>query len=149
MDTKLGDLIYYKLPGKSLEDGLILIFFYHNMLEMVSCHEGEHVVVLYVFSFAATTGGDGGGQSDKEIDEEEEHWCLGVNDPFWDEVISIDEELFDVEVDVTSTSDSEGAGASTREAKISWKGKDVAKKIDDNSFHASPHVQADIEVEPS
>ncbi|KAB1216001.1 hypothetical protein CJ030_MR4G024554 [Morella rubra] len=48
---KAGDLIYYKQPTKNLDEGLQLVLSNHDVLEMVKCHEGESVIVLYVVSF--------------------------------------------------------------------------------------------------
>ncbi|KAB1203820.1 hypothetical protein CJ030_MR8G005086 [Morella rubra] len=76
---KAGDLVYYKQPTKNLDERLQLVSSDHDVLEMVKCHEGQSVIVL------------GKGVT-----------SLGLNDPFWDQVLNSDEEFFDVGVDHTN-----------------------------------------------
>jgi hypothetical protein len=40
---RYGDLIHYKIPDKFLDEGLRLISFDHDVMEMVSCHVG-HII---------------------------------------------------------------------------------------------------------
>jgi hypothetical protein len=47
----LGDLIYYKIPNKSLDKGLQLLSSDHDILEMVRHHNGHGIVELYVVGF--------------------------------------------------------------------------------------------------
>ncbi|KAB1212170.1 hypothetical protein CJ030_MR5G001748 [Morella rubra] len=54
----VGDLIYYKELGKILDEGLRLVSSDHDVLQMVKCHEGEQVVVLYLQSFAVLSSDD-------------------------------------------------------------------------------------------
>lgn len=95
----VGDMVYYKEPEKSLNEGLSLISSDHDVLQMVKCHEGEQVIVLYLVSFSANGGVDDIDENDADIDEETKRCRIGVNDPFWDTVLSSDDELFDVDVD--------------------------------------------------
>lgn len=104
---KSNDLLYYKVPEKSLTDELVLISLDHNVLQMVGRHLGHQMVVLYLLSF---------GEHTKDIkvvwdaDEERERRQLGVNDPFWNDIISSDEELFDGEIFRGSSSSKQGSG---------------------------------------
>ncbi|KAB1228152.1 hypothetical protein CJ030_MR2G000728 [Morella rubra] len=94
---KLGDLIYYKQPGKSLDNGAILVSSDHDVLAMGKCHEGESVVVLFLALFSENVEGDNVGE---DVGEEERERCrLGLNDHFWDQVLCSNDELFVVEVD--------------------------------------------------
>ncbi|KAB1205801.1 Ubiquitin-conjugating enzyme E2 variant 1A [Morella rubra] len=95
---KPGDLIYYKQPGKTLDDGAVLVSSDHDVLAMVRCHVGEAVVVLYLVSFSEILEGELNGEDVAEGVEERERRRLGMNDPFWNKVLSNDDELFDVEV---------------------------------------------------
>lgn len=107
----VGDLVYYKEPEKSLNEGLRLISSDHDVLQMVKCHKGEQVIVLYLVSFGANGGVSDIDENDADIDEETERRGIGVNDLFWDTVLSSDDELFDVDVD-TCQSMYSGAGPS-------------------------------------
>jgi hypothetical protein len=46
-----GDLIYYRLPDKSLDEGLRLISSDHDVQEMVKHHVGHGLVELYLVSY--------------------------------------------------------------------------------------------------
>jgi hypothetical protein len=48
---KLGDLIHYKLPNKSLDEGLRLLSSDHDVNEMISQHVGHGLAELYLVSF--------------------------------------------------------------------------------------------------
>ncbi|KAB1206956.1 hypothetical protein CJ030_MR7G008128 [Morella rubra] len=120
---KVGDLIYYKEPRKSLDEGLKLVTSDHDVLQMVKCHEGEQVVVIYLQSFADRSGDDDNNESEADIDEEAERRRIGVNDPFWNEVLSSDDELFDVDVN-PHHGDNSGAGPSSVGAGPSSYGTD-------------------------
>ncbi|KAB1209378.1 hypothetical protein CJ030_MR6G016519 [Morella rubra] len=95
---KPSDLIYYKQPEKTLDDGVVLVSSDHDVLAMVRCHVGEAVVVLYLVSFSEIPEGELNGENVVEGVEERERCRLGMNDPFWNQVLSSDDELFDVEV---------------------------------------------------
>jgi hypothetical protein len=49
---KPGDLVYYLVPGSSLQSGLKLISSDHDVVEMVDVHQDVPVVELYLVSFA-------------------------------------------------------------------------------------------------
>jgi hypothetical protein len=46
-----GDLIYYNIPNKSLDEELSLLSFDHDVLEMVEHHIGYGHVELYLVAF--------------------------------------------------------------------------------------------------
>lgn len=46
-----GNLIYYNIPNKRLDKGLILLSSDHDVLEMVEHHIGHGLVELYLVSF--------------------------------------------------------------------------------------------------
>ncbi|KAB1221610.1 hypothetical protein CJ030_MR2G006820 [Morella rubra] len=50
---KAGDLVYYKQPTKKLDEGLQLVSSDYDVLEMIKCHKGQSIIVLYVVSFDA------------------------------------------------------------------------------------------------
>jgi len=63
---RVGDLMYFKDPAKSLADGLHLITSDHDVLFLSSCHTGHVILELYIVSFE-----DGGGdEEDNEEDDE-------------------------------------------------------------------------------
>ena len=85
---KYGDLIHYKIPDRSLDDGLRLILSDHDVSEMVSHHEGHCLTELYLVSFEPV-------EVDVEDDnaEEDEEYEMAVvyqKDAFWDDVLSVD-----------------------------------------------------------
>lgn len=41
-----GDLMYYAHLAKPLDDGLVLISSYMDVLEMVICHKGHNMIVM-------------------------------------------------------------------------------------------------------
>ncbi|XP_062170546.1 uncharacterized protein LOC133876254 [Alnus glutinosa] len=95
---KLGDLIYFKDPVKSLADGLHLITSDHDVLKLFACHDGHAILQLYIVSF-----GDGGGDEEDSQDDNEYGGRADLDDPWWDDKLSDTEDVFDVGVDVDSS----------------------------------------------
>lgn len=75
--------MYYKKPSMNLSDGSVMISFDHNMLNMVSCHHGETIFVLYLVSFVESNASDLDCDEEYVEEEEKERCRLGINDPFW------------------------------------------------------------------
>ena len=50
-EYKPDDLIHYKIPDKSLDEGLRLISSDHDISQMISHHVGHGLVELYLVSF--------------------------------------------------------------------------------------------------
>lgn len=48
---RAGDLMYFKDPAKSLDDGLHLITSDHDVLFLSTCHTGHVILELYIVSF--------------------------------------------------------------------------------------------------
>jgi hypothetical protein len=97
---KSGDLIHYKIPDKSLVEGLRLISSDHNINEMISHHVGHGLAELYLVSFDSSNVDF----EDDNIEEDEEYEKAIIynKDAFWDEVLS---------VDADDGNDSDGGGA--------------------------------------
>jgi hypothetical protein len=91
---KSGDLIFFLHPGESLANGLHLITSDHNVLFMVEQHKTHNIVQLYIVSFEK-------GIVDvfKKDDKDEDGARVDLNDPWWHDKISDEEDLFDVDVD--------------------------------------------------
>lgn len=103
-----GDLMYFKDPVKSLVDGLYLITSDHDVLYLCSCHRGHSIVQLYIVSFL-NDGDEGDSEGDDDGDEEDVVRVY-LNDPFWADKLSDNEDLFEVEVDDGNS----GAGPSNK-----------------------------------
>jgi hypothetical protein len=101
---KSGDLIFFLHPGQSLANGLHLITSDHNVLFMVEQHKTHNIVQLYIVSFE-----EGIVDVFEGDDEDEDGARVDLNDPWWHDKISDEEDLFDVDVD----DDTHGAGPST------------------------------------
>lgn len=135
---KLGDLIYYKHPGKSLDNGAILVSSDHDVLAKGKCHEGESVVVLHLASFSENVEGDNVGEDVGE--EEHERRRLGLNDHFWDQVLCSNDELFVVEVDNVCN---DGAGPSSARGHTSTRAE---TPIEDHGINSRDIFLALMEV---
>lgn len=87
-----GDLIYYRLPDKSLDEGLRLISSDHDVQEMVKHHVGHGLVELYLVSYGIVdVDVDVDVQEgDAEEDEDYERDVVFRKDAFWDDVLSED-----------------------------------------------------------
>jgi hypothetical protein len=90
---RLGNLMYFKDPGKSLVDGLYLITLDHDVLSLSACHTRHVILELYIVSF----GIEGGGEEDSEEDDEY-GGRVNFDYPWWADKLSDDEDLFDVDV---------------------------------------------------
>jgi hypothetical protein len=88
-----GDLIYFRDPTKDLVDGLQLVSSDYDVAYMVAKHVDTPIVVLYIVSFQNDRGGDG---EDWENDEEgDDGGRVDLNDPWWDDKISDDDDVFE------------------------------------------------------
>jgi hypothetical protein len=90
---KSGDLLYYLVPGSSLQKGLRLITSDHDMFEMVNVHKGAPIVELYIVSFGEPIAND----NDYEYDDGGQS-RIDWDDPYWDPVY--ESNLFDENNDV-------------------------------------------------
>jgi hypothetical protein len=80
-----GDQIYYNIPTKSLDEGLRLISYDHNVLQMIKQHKEHGIVELYLVAFGVVHVDVEGeeGSVDEEEEEEYERQTVYRNDPFW------------------------------------------------------------------
>jgi hypothetical protein len=85
---KPGDLIHYKIPNKSLDEGLRLISSDHDIGQMISHHVGHGLAELYLVSFPLSNAYIE--YDNAEEDEEYERIVIYCKDDFWDEVLSVD-----------------------------------------------------------
>jgi hypothetical protein len=94
-----GDLIYYNIPTKSLDEGLRLLSSDHNVLQMLEHYIGHGIVELYLVAFVAVDvhvdleGEEDG--VDEEGEEEYEQPNVYRTDGFWDKVLSDDFDAFE------------------------------------------------------
>jgi len=100
-----GDLIYYNLPTKSLDEGLRLISFDHDVIQMVEHHREHGIVELYLVAFGVVdvdveveVHGEEG-IVDEEEEEQYERVSVYRSDPFWDQVLSDDSDAYDLDGD--------------------------------------------------
>jgi hypothetical protein len=91
-----SDLIYFRDPNKDLVVGLHLVSSDYDVYYMSSVHVENNVVELYIVSFQDDRDGEGG-QDDEEEDVRDR---IALNDPWWDDKISDDEDVFEVNYDV-------------------------------------------------
>ncbi|XP_035546580.1 uncharacterized protein LOC118348629 [Juglans regia] len=110
-----GDLVYYRHPSLGMHNGLKLLTSDHDVLSMVAALQDQQVAHLYLVSHSQTSVHqsslhDHHVEEDVSEDEEEaEARRLGLNDPFWKEVLSSEDELYDIDVDTVGTSRSKPA----------------------------------------
>jgi hypothetical protein len=70
-----GDLIYYNIPNKRLDERLRLLSSDHDVLEMVEHHIRHGLVELYLVSFGGVdVDVDVHGEEDSVDEEEEEEY---------------------------------------------------------------------------
>jgi hypothetical protein len=93
-----SDLIYFRDPNKDLVVGLHLVSSDYDVYYMSSVHVENNVVELYIVSFQDDRDGEVG-QDDEEEDVRDR---VALNDPWWDDKISDDEDVFEVNYDVNS-----------------------------------------------
>lgn len=93
---KAGDLMYFRDPEKSLTDGLHLVTSDDDVVFLCACHTRHSIVHLYRVSFE-----EGEVDEDKNDDDDDDadRGKIDRNDPWWNDKISDDENLFDVDVD--------------------------------------------------
>jgi len=88
---KFGDLIYYLLPGCTLQNGLKLITSNFDVNEMVQAHWDLPIVELYINSFSESILDiDEGNDEDDNDDDERGYSRIERDDPYWDEVNELD-----------------------------------------------------------
>ena len=110
-----GDLVYYRHPSLRMHNGLKLLTSDHDVLSMVAALQDQQVAHLYLVSHSRTSVHqsslhDHHVEEDVSEDEEEaEARRLGLNDPFWKEVLSSEDELYDIDVNTVGTSRSKPA----------------------------------------
>jgi hypothetical protein len=98
-----GDLIYFRDPNKDLVVGLYLVSSDYDMDYMSSVHVENHAIELYVVSFQDDGNGDGdgeGGEDDEDDEDEDVGGRVALNDPWWNDKISDDEDVFEDNYDV-------------------------------------------------
>jgi hypothetical protein len=84
-----SDLIYFRDLEKNLVEGLDLVSSNYDVSYMACKHVETPIVELYIVSFQDDGGGDG------EDDEEEDvGGRVDLNDPWWDDKISDDNDCF-------------------------------------------------------
>jgi hypothetical protein len=108
---RFGDLIYYSLPGVSLDQGLRLILDDFSVNEMVSRHLDHDLLVLYIASYDVTNDVV---DEDEEEDTEYERTVVYRNDPLWDSVLSDDTDCMNFDEDATTMPVDEGVGDAGR-----------------------------------
>ncbi|KAB1203081.1 hypothetical protein CJ030_MR8G005531 [Morella rubra] len=101
---KHGDLLFYLEPEKTLSDGLRIISGDPDILQMVAAHRGKEIIVLYVVGFEAVPVFD----TVDDVDDERERRRLGIGTTWWDEALSSDDDLYDV--NVTDNDNAEAVG---------------------------------------
>jgi hypothetical protein len=80
--------VYYRIPGRELDDGLVLLTSDEDVVRMVEVLLGHTLVVLYTVSFAdagvevGASEGEGEGEDDAESGDEEMRMKV-INDPYW------------------------------------------------------------------
>jgi hypothetical protein len=88
-----SDLIYFRDPTKDLVDGLQLVSSDYDVAYRVAKHVDTPIVVLYIVSFQNDGGVD---EKDWENDEEgDDGGRVDFNDPWWDDKISDDDDVFE------------------------------------------------------
>jgi len=88
-----GDLICFRDPTKDLMDSLQLVSSDYDVAYMVVKHVDTPIVIFYIVSFQNDWGGD---EEDWENDEEgDDGGRVDFNDPWWDDKISDDDDVFE------------------------------------------------------
>jgi len=135
------DLIYYRIPNKSLDKGLRLLSSNHVVIEMVGHHNDHGIVELYVVGFilydVAVDVPEGEENDDEEDEEEYERHTIYRSDSFWNEVLSDDSDTFEIDVaDPTEYGD----------ARVSVEAEDV--EVDQEFVGELSHgVEEELEAE--
>jgi hypothetical protein len=96
-----GDVIYYNIPNKSLDERLRLLSSDHDVLEIVEHHNGHGLVELYLVAVGGVdVDVDVCGEEDsidKEEEEEYERQTVYRTDAFLDQVLSDDSNSFELD----------------------------------------------------
>ncbi|KAB1215502.1 hypothetical protein CJ030_MR4G002285 [Morella rubra] len=91
---KHGDLFFYLESEKTLSDGLRIILGDPDILQMVAAHGGNEIIVIYIVGFEVVPIFN----RVDDVDEERERCRLGIGTKWWDEALSSDDNLYDVNV---------------------------------------------------
>jgi hypothetical protein len=129
---KHGDLLYFKIPEKSLAEGLSLISSDFDILFLAGCHEGEHIAELYIISFE-----NDGSVEEEDVVEDDRAAKICRNDPWWDDKISDNEDVFDVDYR------EKGTGTSKQKATKS------IPQNDEGGVDPSTDVHPNMDVDPN
>jgi hypothetical protein len=92
---KPGDLVYYRIPGRELDDGLVLLTSDEDVVRMAEVYLGHTLVVLYTVSFAdvgAKVGANEGEGSYIAESGNEVRRMKVINDPYWQALMSDDDD---------------------------------------------------------
>jgi hypothetical protein len=139
---KYGDLIHYKIPDRSLDDGLRLISSDHNVSEMVSYHEGHYLAELYLVSFEAVEVDVE--DDNAEEDEEYERIVVCQKDALWDEVLIVDIDNSDSDRDEHVKSERVG-GVGGVEDEENRDDELERGETEEGVFDGDPHMDAYVE----
>lgn len=92
--------MYYQQPNKTLEEGLVLISSDQDILDMVACHMGHNMIVIYTVKFGEKKNKNASekkkgtvGKGKNVMVEQEE--SSSDSDPFWAVVVSGEEDVFE------------------------------------------------------
>jgi hypothetical protein len=117
-------LIYYKLPGCTLRNGLKLITSNFDVNEMVQAHLGLPIVEFYINSFSGSIpdideGNDEDDNDNDDDDDERGYSRIERDDPYWEEVNEPD--LFVDNDDVPGPSMGRGAKRAIKVMRVKRK----------------------------
>jgi hypothetical protein len=109
-----GDLIYYREPGKELDDGLVFITSDEDRMTMFFL--GHKLVVLYTVSVANAideVGPNVGEVAKVEDSDDEERRMNVINDPYWQSLISDGDDAWDAIDEPVARTSTHGDDTST------------------------------------
>jgi hypothetical protein len=93
-----GDLVYYRIPERELDDGLVLLPSDEDVVRMAEVLLGHTLVVLYTVSFAdANADAKVGANEGKDVAKSgnEEMRMKVINDLYWQALMSDDDDAWD------------------------------------------------------
>jgi hypothetical protein len=93
-----GDMVYYRISERELDDGLVLLTSDEDVVKMAEVYLGHTLVILYTVSFAdvgAEVGAnEGEGEEVAERGNEERRMKV-INDTYWQALMSDDDDAWD------------------------------------------------------
>jgi hypothetical protein len=92
---QVGDLVYYREPGKELDDGLVLLTSDKDVLKIAEVYLGHKLVILYMMSFANDGDEVVPNVGEDEDSGDEERRRKVINDPYWQSLMSDDDDAWD------------------------------------------------------